>query len=52
MTHSVIADQWDYEIRIRQEDRNVQTLKDYVKTIWKIITDAEGEYDSQLADVC
>ena len=40
-THSVIADQWDYEIRIQQEDRNVETLKSYVRIIWKIITDAE-----------
>jgi aspartate--ammonia ligase len=41
VTHSVIADQWDYEIRIRQEDRNLDTLKSYVNKIWKIITDAE-----------
>lgn len=43
VTHSIIADQWDYEIRIRQEDRNIATLKTYVNILWKIITDAEGE---------
>ena len=42
VTHSAIADQWDYEVRIKKEDRNVKTLKKYVNIIWKIITDAEG----------
>eukprot|EP00985_Skeletonema_marinoi_P021547 scaffold13260_cov98-Skeletonema_marinoi.AAC.4 len=42
VTHSVIADQWDYEIRIKEEDRNVETLKSYVNKIWKIMTDAEA----------
>lgn len=41
VTHSVIADQWDYEIRIKEEDRNIETLKSYVRKIWTIITDAE-----------
>lgn len=41
VTHSVIADQWDYEIRIKQEDRTINTLKQYVRKIWQIITDAE-----------
>lgn len=41
VTHSVIADQWDYEIRVREEDRTVETLKQYVRIIWKIITDLE-----------
>ena len=43
VSHSAIADQWDYEVRICQKDRTVETLKRYVKIIWKIITDAEGE---------
>lgn len=42
VTHSAIADQWDYEVKIRKEDRKVETLKSYVKTIWKIVKDAEG----------
>ena len=41
VTHSVIADQWDYEVRIAESDRNLETLKKYVRIIWKIITDAE-----------
>jgi aspartate--ammonia ligase len=41
VTHSAIADQWDYEIRITKEQRTVEQLKQYVKTIWKIIVDAE-----------
>lgn len=41
LTHSVVADQWDYEIRISKEQRNVEQLKKYVNIIWKIITDAE-----------
>jgi len=41
VTHSVIADQWDYEIHISRDQRTPELLHDYVKTIWKIITDAE-----------
>jgi len=41
VTHSVIADQWDFEIRITKEQRNIEQLKAYVRTIWKIITDCE-----------
>lgn len=40
-THSVIADQWDYEIRISKEDRTVDKLKEFVRILWKIITDCE-----------
>ena len=41
VTHSVVADQWDYEIYITKEQRNVEQLKTYVKTIWNIIVDAQ-----------
>jgi len=41
VTHSVVADQWDFEIRIEESDRTVPTLRKFVKTIWKMITDAE-----------
>jgi len=41
VTHSAIADQWDFEILITQDMRTVQQLKEYVRTIWKIITDCE-----------
>ena len=41
VTHSAIADQWDFEIKIAREDRNVEFLKSYVRKLWKIVTDAE-----------
>lgn len=41
VTHSVIADQWDFEVRIEREQRSVETLKMFVRKIWMIITDAE-----------
>eukprot|EP00538_Stauroneis_constricta_P004711 CAMPEP_0119555866 /NCGR_PEP_ID=MMETSP1352-20130426/7950_1 /TAXON_ID=265584 /ORGANISM="Stauroneis constricta, Strain CCMP1120" /LENGTH=446 /DNA_ID=CAMNT_0007602719 /DNA_START=155 /DNA_END=1495 /DNA_ORIENTATION=+ len=41
VTHSAIADQWDFEVRITNEQRNVDTLKAYVRTVYKIIKDAE-----------
>lgn len=42
VTHSVVADQWDFEIRIRREQRTVEQLKQYVRTIYRILTDAEA----------
>jgi aspartate--ammonia ligase len=41
VTHSVIADQWDFEVKITKEQRTVDQLKYFVKTIWKMITDCE-----------
>ncbi|KAL3893972.1 MAG: hypothetical protein SGARI_007887, partial [Bacillariaceae sp.] len=41
VTHSIVADQWDFEIRITQEQRTVDTIKTYVTTIYKIIADAQ-----------
>lgn len=41
VTHSIVADQWDYEIRITKEQRTVEQLKKFVRTIWNIIVDAE-----------
>jgi aspartate--ammonia ligase len=40
-THSIVADQWDFEIRITKEQRTLHQLKDYVRILWKIVTDAE-----------
>lgn len=51
MTHSAIADQYDFEIRINKEDRNVEFLKDHVRTIWKIITDAEDYILAKYPDI-
>ena len=41
VTHSVVADQYDFEIKITDEMRNVEQLKQYVKIIYKIIVDCE-----------
>lgn len=41
-THSVIADQWDFELRLEnQSQRSIQQLRKYVETLWSIIVDAE-----------
>lgn len=39
--HSLYVDQWDFEIKILKEDRNLNFLFDKVKTIYKIILDVE-----------
>ncbi|MEO0019937.1 MAG: aspartate--ammonia ligase [candidate division WOR-3 bacterium] len=45
--HSAYVDQWDWELVIRPEDRNLDFLKSVVKKIWKVITGAE-EYVQEL----
>jgi aspartate--ammonia ligase len=40
-THSIIADQWDFEVRIEKEHRTIGHLKNFVKILWKIVVDAE-----------
>ena len=39
--HSSYVDQWDWEKRIANEDRNLDYLKDTVRKIWKVIKGAE-----------
>ncbi|KAA3604258.1 MAG: aspartate--ammonia ligase [Planctomycetota bacterium] len=39
--HSAYVDQWDWEKVIRDEDRNLDYLKDVVKRIWKVLKGAE-----------
>ena len=38
--HSAYVDQWDWERRISDEDRNLDYLKDTVKKIWAVIRGA------------
>ncbi|MBT8268745.1 MAG: aspartate--ammonia ligase [Bacteroidia bacterium] len=38
--HSCYVDQWDWEKRILDEDRNLDYLIDTVKNIWEVIRDA------------
>ncbi len=39
--HSIYVDQWDWEKVIRREDRNLDTLKDTVRTIYKVLRKTE-----------
>jgi len=39
--HSCYVDQWDWELAIAAEQRNLQFLTDVVKKIWKVIKGAE-----------
>lgn len=41
--HSCYVDQWDWEKVIRKEERNVETLKETVRTIFKIIKHMQHE---------
>jgi aspartate--ammonia ligase len=38
--HSSYVDQWDWELHITAEDRNLDFLKDVVKKLWKVIRGA------------
>lgn len=40
--HSAYVDQWDWERVIKDEDRNLDFLKDVVRKIWKVIKGAES----------
>lgn len=46
--HSVYVDQWDWEVTIAKEDRNPETLKDFVRRIYCALLHTEryiaGEY--------
>ena len=37
--HSIYVDQWDWEKIISKEDRNMDTLKDVVRTVYKALKD-------------
>jgi aspartate--ammonia ligase len=39
--HSVYVDQWDWELRMKEEQRSLQFLTQVVKKIWKVIKGAE-----------
>jgi aspartate--ammonia ligase len=40
--HSTYVDQWDWEKVIREDDRNLDFLKDTVRKIWKVLKGAEN----------
>lgn len=39
--HSIFVDQWDWEKIISREDRNIEYLKDTVKTVYKVLRKTE-----------
>ena len=39
--HSIYVDQWDWEKIISKEDRNLETLKDTVRTVYKVLRKTE-----------
>lgn len=45
--HSIYVDQWDWEKIITKEDRRIETLKDTVRSIYKVFKDTE-EYLANL----
>lgn len=40
--HSVYVDQWDWELAITEEHRNLQYLTEVVEKIWKVLKGAEA----------
>jgi aspartate--ammonia ligase len=40
--HSAYVDQWDWELAINAEQRNLDLLRDVVKKIWKVLKGAEN----------
>lgn len=43
--HSIYVDQWDWEKIITKEDRNLETLKEIVKLIYKTFKDTEKKLE-------
>ncbi len=40
--HSAYVDQWDWELAITKEQRNLKLLREVVKKIWKVLKGAES----------
>jgi len=45
--HSAYVDQWDWELTITEEQRNLTFLTDVVKKIWKVLKGAESHLFAQ-----
>ena len=39
--HSAYVDQWDWELAVTEEERNLQYLREVVEKIWKVLKGAE-----------
>lgn len=44
--HSIYVDQWDWEKIIKKEDRNIDTLKEIVRKIYKAFIETEKQLES------
>ena len=44
--HSAYVDQWDWELAITEDQRNLQLLKQVVEKIWKVLKGAETHLQS------
>ena len=40
--HSIYVDQWDWELAITEEQRNLKLLREVVEKIWKVLKGAEN----------
>ncbi len=50
--HSAYVDQWDWELAIRKEDRNLAFLTDVVRKLWKVIKGAEVHVLREFPRLC
>lgn len=46
--HSIYVDQWDWEKIIEREDRTMETLKDTVRTVYKVLRKTENTLPSTM----
>ena len=49
--HSIYVDQWDWEQTIREEDRNLEYLKETVRKIYKAVRETEREVYSHFPHI-
>lgn len=49
--HSIYVDQWDWEKIITKEERNLETLKETVKSIYKAFKDSEDFISSKYSHI-
>lgn len=49
--HSIYVDQWDWEKIIRKEDRNMEKLREIVKTIFRVFKETEEYICSQYPQI-
>ena len=50
--HSIYVDQWDWEIVIDKQERNIEFLKKIVRIIYSVIRDIEKDVCSRYSQIC